>query len=160
MLLKRFEQKKYGDMTNGRLSPGVAKPYYNSEEEAAAAWSDVYRSLGVRKEYAAFVYSATIGGVRKYYIGRTYEGMGKHGMIRANVVIAFLYLYLIQTTKERLKRKAKISAFLHTHPKPPAGFTCRYHSAEDMFLLKLPRIVAVYVIPYENKEINRAQKGG
>lgn len=147
-----------GKIRGDNLYTGPSAKYYDSEYEAVKAWSEIYRNLGIRKEYAAFVYSARIGGAEKYYAGRTYSGMGKHGVIRANVVIPFIYLYLIQSIKELVARRGKIAAFLHTHPNPPSGFTCRHHSAEDLFLLKLPRINAVYVIPYENQDLNKAQK--
>lgn len=74
------------------------------------------------------------------------------------MVMPFIYLYTIESTKEWLKHKANIEAFVHTHPKPNAGFTYRSHSKEDLFLLKLPRINAVYVVPYENNELNRKPK--
>jgi hypothetical protein len=145
---RRVARKK----TSGKFIPQV----YPSEQEAVAAWSVRYRSKGVRKEYAAFIYCLRAGNTLQYYEGRTYTGMREHGLLRANAVIPFLLLYFFQSLAERIRRSASIAAYVHTHPKPPPGFTCRHHSAEDLFLLKLPRIKAVYVIPYENNEINLA----
>lgn len=146
------------DISDGNTVSRRNLYYYNSEHEAATAWSHIYRSRGIRREYAAFIYTAEVRGVKQYFTGKTHAGMEKHGIIRANVVIPFLFMYLIQSITERLKRNAKAAAFIHTHPAPPPGYTCRNHSSEDLFLLKLPGIQAVYVIPYENKEINRAVK--
>ncbi len=156
-MFQYYRRDKCVDTPNYKVSRAELS-YYDSEFEAASAWSDIFRSRGIRKEYAAFVYSTEMGGVTRYFTGKTHIGMGKHGIIRANVVIPFLYMYLVQSITERLKRKANIAAFIHTHPEPPQGYTCRNHSAEDLFLLKLPRIKAVYVIPYENKDINREIK--
>ncbi len=132
--------------------------YFNSEHDAATAWSEKYRKLSSKKEYASFVYAINIRGEKKYYIGRTYRGMGKCGIISPNVILPFLYQYFILLVIERLKQRASIAAFLHTHPKPPSGSTYKYHSAADLLLLKLPGIRAVYVIPYENKELSRVAK--
>ena len=149
--------KRYFTEIRNRFFRAPAE-HFGSEAEAAAAWSDKYRAPGVKKEYAAIVYAARIGGNVRYYTGRTYSGMGELGFIRANAVIPFLILYLFESLAQRLKRRAGIAAYLHTHPKPPPGYTSRFHSAADLFLLKLPGIKAVYVIPYENGEMNRAGK--
>lgn len=154
-MFKRYYNKK---IRSDYCEYGFSLRCFNSEYDAASAWSEKYRSLGIRREYAAFVYAVDIDGEVKYYTGHTYAGMGRHGIIRPNVVIPFLYLYLIQSAIERLKYKAGIAAFLHTHPKPPTGYTYKRHSAEDLFLLKLPGINAVYVIAFENNELSRAHK--
>ncbi len=148
------------DFSGDRLSGKDAQRYFDSEQAAVAAWSRIFRGLSARVEYAALIYAANIGGDIKYYAGRTYAGMGNHGRIRANVVIPFLYMFFLQAIFERIKRGASVVAFTHTHPRPRTGYTCRSHSREDLFLLKFRRIKAVYVIPYENTEINRAEKSG
>lgn len=128
---------------------------FPSESEAVGAWCSEYRYLSEKIEYAAMIYSAFQDKNKIYYTGRTYAGMGKFGFIRPNVVIPFIYIYTIQSLIQRILHKAFRESFIHTHPKPNAGYTYRYHSKEDMFLLRLPGIKAVYVIPYENNEINK-----
>lgn len=134
-----------------------AKKYrtYGSELSAAAAWSAEYRIRSEKNEFGALIYSVPSDGGKKYYAGRTFAGMGKIGMIRPNVVIPFVFVYIVEAFIERIRRKSSTEAFIHTHPKPDAGYTYRYHSKEDMFLLRLPGIKGVYVIPYENDAINR-----
>lgn len=129
---------------------------YPDEYSAAKDWARAYRRLGEKREFAAFIYSAVIGGAKEYYCGRTYPGMEGIGPIRANVVLPFIRLYLIENLLERLLRGAVPEAFIHTHPKPPSGFTMRQHSSEDLALLRLPGIKSVYVVPFENDELNRA----
>jgi hypothetical protein len=131
---------------------------FASESEAAAAWSLMYRKRSSRKEYAAFIYRTENGSSAGFFIGRTLAGMGQHGILRANVFFPFLFLYMLQAVSERAKHNAKIAAFIHTHPKPAPGYTNSFHSAEDLFLLKLPGICAVYVIPHENQEIIRVER--
>ncbi len=128
---------------------------FASEAEAVNTWSFKYRYLSEKIEFAALIYSAFKDGKKIYYTGRTYAGMGKLGFIRPNVVIPFIYIYTIQSLIQRILHKAFKESFIHTHPKPNPGYTYRHHSKEDMFLLRLPGIKAVYVIPYENNEINR-----
>ncbi len=88
-------------------------------------------------------------------MGSTYPGMGPKGVIRANVIIPFVNLYLFERLLLWLRFRAKTEAFIHTHPEPQSGYTMRQHSREDLALLKLPGIKAVYVIPFENGEVNR-----
>jgi hypothetical protein len=154
----RDKKKKRKKISQGSVSTGFSTQYFDSETAAATAWSESYRGRSIQKEYAAFIYVTAIGGEQSYYSGRTLSGMRRHGIVRANVVIPFFILYFIQSVIERLKRKAKIAAFVHTHPKPALGYTSSFLSGEDRLLLKLPRIIAVYVIPYENQEMIRAHQ--
>lgn len=128
---------------------------YLSESEAASAWAEKYRSSGVRTEYAALIYSRSVMGTKRYYFGRTCRGMRAFGPIRANAVFPFLFLYTMESVKERFINNSRVAAYIHTHPKPPVGFTCALHSKEDLWLLKLPAIRAVYVVPYENRAVIR-----
>lgn len=157
-MFRCFKSDLSADSAKDITASGRNLCFYDSEHAAASAWSHTFRSRGIRREYAAFIYSTEAGGAKQYFSGKAHAGMGEHGIIRANVVIPFLYMYFVQSSIERLKRKAKIAAFIHTHPAPQPGYTCRNHSSEDLFLLKLPGIQAVYVIPYENKELNIAVK--
>lgn len=129
--------------------------FYFDELKAVFQWSHRYRPCSEKHEYAAMVYSVSVYGDQVFYLGKTFRGMAGHGLISPNVVIPFLYLFAVEALKERLKYKAKVVAFVHTHPKPPLGFTVRFHSAADRWLLRLPTLRAVYVIPFENNEINR-----
>ncbi len=131
---------------------------YASKKECISAWSNLYRKMGVRIEYATFVYTSVNKGSKTFFTGNTYKGMRSRGPIRANVVFAFLFMYIFESFFYRIFFGAKISSFVHTHPQPRPGYTSAKHSPEDLFLLNLPRINAVYVIPYENNDINRASR--
>lgn len=135
------------------MHPG--KDVYRSETDAVKGWSERYRVKSEKVEHGAFVYTAIKKGERIYYTGKTYAGMGSFWFIRPNVVIPFIFMYVFQSLMQLLLYRAHLSSFIHTHPKPDKGYTYRYHSKEDLFLLRLPAIKAVYVIPYENNEINR-----
>jgi|GEM_PF-1812809 len=130
--------------------------FAQGEFEAAVKWSDRYRILSARREYAAMIYSVAAGEKRIFYCGRTIRGMGRLGVLRPNVVLPFLYLYFIEAPAKAVAEKSRLEAFIHTHPDPGAGMTDRRHSAEDLWLLCLKRIGSVYVVPYENDAINRA----
>lgn len=133
---------------------------FQSESEAVAVWCSEYRRMSQKAEHAAMVYSTFRDGKKVYYTGRTYRGTGGFGFIRPNVVLPFVFMYLFQSVIQRLLHKARMESFVHTHPMPGKGFTYRYHSKEDMFLLRLPGIHAVYVVPYENDEISRQPAAG
>ncbi len=126
--------------------------------ELTVDWADRFRKLSEKKEYAAFVYSMEVEGEKKYYIGRTYSGFGRNGPIQPNVIIPFIYFYVIESIFEWLKNRAKIECFIHTHPKPKEGFTNRHFSPVDLKLLELRRMKSVCVVPYENNEINTINK--
>ncbi|GEM_PF-6471516 len=128
---------------------------YFDELKTVFQWGNRYRPRSEKFEYAALVYSVSVYGDQVFYLGKTFRGMAGHGLISPNVVIPFIYLFTVEALKERLKYQAKVAAFVHTHPKPPPGFTTRFHSKADRWLLRLPTLRAVYVIPYENEEINR-----
>ncbi len=131
------------------------KSLFSSDNEAAQFWGEQNRPLSEVKERMAFIYAVPGEGARTYYLGRTYTGMGKCGPFRPNVVIPFMYLYMTETLQEWLRLRSRPVALVHTHPRPSPGMTCRHHSREDRMLLKLPGIHAVYVVPYENDEVNR-----
>jgi hypothetical protein len=103
----------------------------------------------------AFLYSISSGGDRLYFTGRTYRGMKKRGPIHPNVILPFLFLYFFQATHYWLTSGARIEAFLHTHPQPDPGYTYDHFSRVDRWLLFLPMIRAVYLIPYENERTHR-----
>lgn len=131
------------------------KPLFSSEDEAAYTWSDKYRALSEVKEHVALIYAMSVNGAPGFYLGRTYRGMGEYGPFRPNVALPFIYLYIVETMKERIVLRSKPVAIIHSHPRPAHGMTCRHHSWEDHQLLKLPGIDAVYVVPFENNEVNR-----
>lgn len=125
------------------------------ELKTVVQWGRRYRPVSETHEHAALIYCAKAYGDRYYYIGKTYRGMAQGRWISPNVVLPFLYLFLWEAWKERLLNRATVAAFAHTHPKPDPGFTYRFHSKIDRWLLKLPKLNAVYVVPFENDEINR-----
>jgi hypothetical protein len=129
--------------------------HFEEEYQSAVTWGEQYRKMSKIYEYGAFIYSRIIDGQKVYYWGRTLRGMGWKKFHRPNVVLPFLYLYLFESIRELLTSKALVEAFIHTHPEPQKGYSCKEHSREDIWLLKLPRIKAVYVVPFENNEINR-----
>jgi hypothetical protein len=157
-MFRKNDKGVRADCRDQEPSGGKNLRLFDSEHGAAAVWADMFRGRSAIVEYAAFVYSLRVGGEKKYYTGRTHVGMGSHGRIRANVVIPFIYMYLFQSVIELIKRGARIEAFIHSHPQPGPGYTCRNHSPEDLLLLKLPGIKTVYVIPFENTEINAAAR--
>jgi hypothetical protein len=128
---------------------------YFDELKTAVQWGRRYRPVSETHEHAALIYCAKAYGDRFYYIGKTYKGMAQHRWISPNVVLPFLYLFLCEAWKERLLNQATVAAFVHTHPKPDPGFTYRFHSRIDRWLLRMPKLNAVYVVPFENDEINR-----
>ncbi len=134
---------------------GPLGPLFSSEREAAEAWSARYRELSEKKEHVALIYSAAKTEGKGYALGRTFPGAGRWGPFRPNVVIPFIYLYCVEALKVWLLYRYTVVAVIHTHPRPPEGMTYRHHSPEDLLLLKLPGIAAVYVVPYENTEVNR-----
>ncbi len=129
-----------------------------SAQETAKEWAVLYRPLSETHEMGALLYSRSVGGGRVYYCGRTYRGMRKRGPLQPNVILPFLYLYLIEAIHQWLGYGAQIEAFLHTHPKPDPGFTYSHPSQADRWLLLLPMLKTVYIIPWENQELLRISK--
>ena len=127
------------------------KRNYSLLIDAVKAWADAYRPMSEYYEYAVFVYRKKNSG--EFYLGRTLKGMKDIRKLRANVVMAFIFLYLTESLKEFLVSRSSVEAFIHTHPKPDAGYTNKSFSKEDLFTLKMRRIKAIYLVPYENKEI-------
>lgn len=123
-------------------------------EPVLTAWADAYRALSRRVEYGAFLYRSCAGPVT-YRTGRTLRGFGRIGPVQAHVVLPFLYFYLLEAPWFRLSEGWIPEGLVHTHPAPPPGMTSRFHSATDRWLTRLPRVPAVYVVPYENREIRR-----
>ncbi len=126
---------------------------YGSEEAAAAAWGAQNRPLSEVRERMAFIYAMPADRGSGYYLGRTGTGMGRWGPLRPNVALPFVGLYLFETLTQRLLRRAKPTAWVHSHPRPPQGASYRQPSREDRLLLKLPGIHAVYVVPYETDQV-------
>ncbi len=129
----------------------LQKRNYSLLIDAVKAWADVYRPLSEFYEYAVFVYRKKNNG--DLYLGRTIKGMKDIKKLRANVVMAFIFLYLIESLKEFLISRSSVEAFIHTHPEPDDGYTNKNFSKEDLFTLKMRRIKAIYLVPFENKEI-------
>lgn len=128
---------------------------FSSDSEAAAAWGEENRPYSEVKERMAFIYALPVSGGSGFYLGRTRVGMGLWGPIRPNVAVPLVYLYLLETLSEWLLRRAVPVAVVHSHPRPPRGHTYGHHSREDLQLLRLPGIHAVFVVPYENREVLR-----
>lgn len=130
-----------------------------SLEAVLAAWADSYRTLSHRVEYGAFLYRSGADPA-SYRTGRTLRGCGRIGPVQAHVVLPFLYFYCIEAPWLRLTKGCTPEGLVHTHPAPPPGMTGRFHSAADRWLTRLPRVPAVYVVPYENTEIRRYPEPG
>lgn len=126
---------------------------FTSAHETAENWASLYRPLSETHEMAAILYSRAAGGRKIYYYGRTYRGMRKRPPIQPNVILPFLYLYLVEATRHWLRYGAQIEAFLHTHPKPDSRFSYNHPSKADRWLLLLPMLKTVYIIPWENQEL-------
>ncbi|MDP3387279.1 MAG: hypothetical protein Q8S24_08595 [Eubacteriales bacterium] len=123
-------------------------------QKLIADWAKRFRGLSEKKEYAAFIYSIDKGGIKRYYMGHTYSGFGRNKPFKPNVIIPFIYFYAIESILEWFKRGSKVECFIHTHPKPDAGFTYRHFSSVDSKLLRLGRIRSVCLVPFENNDIN------
>ncbi len=124
------------------------------KQKLIKAWAYQYRQMSETKEHAAFIYSNEEEGVKKYYVGHTYAGFSKNGPFQPNVIIPFVYFYIVESIIEWFRKRAEVECFIHTHPKPEKGFTNRQFSNVDMKLLHLKRIKLVCVVPFENNEIN------
>ncbi len=137
------------DRKVGELPKGYT--WYDSEREAIDAWSRTYRSQSEEYEHCTFIFCYLDDNFEHHYTyGKT--GVGSLAIpqlgIRANVIGSFLSGYLFESVSE-----SSIVGFVHTHPNPPKGYTSSFASEEDLFLLNLPRIDFVVVVPYENEKI-------
>jgi len=131
---------------------------FTSLEDAIHDWAKQYRPLSIDYEHGAMIYRRESTEVTTYRIGKTIRGTKGSKITRPNVVLAFLYFYGIESIFRWILHRDVIAAFIHTHPRPPLGFSYRRHSKEDLGLLKLKRIKEVIVVPYENQEMNREVK--
>ena len=129
--------------------------WFESLEEAIQAWADIYRTQSELFEHCTFIHTFYDCKEKKHYY--TYGEMEKGSLgnellsIRPNVVIPFIRGYFTNITY------CSMVAFVHTHPKPPEGYTCAAASDEDLFLLHLPGIKYVVVVLYENNSIDYYQ---
>lgn len=131
---------------------------FTSLGEAIKDWAIRYRHLSIDYEHGAMIYRRESKEVTTYHIGKTIRGTKGSKVFRPNVVLAFLYFYGIESVFRWILHRDDIAAFIHTHPRPPLGYSYRRHSKEDLGLLKLKRIREVIVVPYENLEVNREAK--
>lgn len=131
---------------------------FTSLEVAINDWAIRYRPLSIDYEHGAMIYRRESTEGTTYHIGKTIRGTKGSKVFRPNVVFAFLYFYGIESIFRWILHRDHIAAFIHTHPRPPEGYSFRRHSKEDIGLLKLKRIKEVIVVPYENLEVNREVK--
>lgn len=131
---------------------------FTSLEEAVHEWAKHYRPISIDYEHGAMIYRRESAAFTTYRIGKTIRGTKGSRFSRPNVVLAFLYFYGIESMARWIVHRDQIAAFIHTHPRPPEGYSYRRHSKEDLGLLRLKRIKEVIVVPYENLEVNREIK--
>ncbi|MCL2106604.1 MAG: DUF4329 domain-containing protein [Oscillospiraceae bacterium] len=113
-----------------------------SAEEAVLAWREEYLPRSETYEHGAFVYRRADGS---YTVGRTYRGG------RDSVVSALLRGFFADPLA-RLIGSYELVAFTHTHPDCPEGLHNDAPSVADVFLLRLPGIDEVYLVPYKRCE--------
>ena len=130
-------------------SSAADKKEYTSISAAAKAWAKDNKNKRKNKELGSFIYKKTNEKNNKttYKIGRTYSG-GKNNVIRG-----FVVGYLGRTASDFFSSNVETVAFIHSHPKEIDN---RYHndfpSEVDEWLLNLPGIDEVYVVPWEHCE--------
>ena len=114
---------------------------YGTIDEAVQEWKDENKPLCRDRELGAFIYIKADAAIGKkiYILGRTDKGM------RNNIMLGFAAGYICGA----FARKVKMAGFIHTHPDPGAGRHNDFPSKTDLFLLKLPGISEVYIVPWE-----------
>ena len=119
---------------------------YDSIYEATLAWKDENKPECRDRERGAFIYMKTdrLTQAKAYIIGRTYQG------VSGNVIAGFIAGYLSGVFSGFFSRSVKIVGFIHTHPAPKPGMHNDFPSNADLFLLKLPGIDEVYVVPWKH----------
>jgi len=119
---------------------------YDSALDAVGGWALAYRPLSRDREYGALLYEINVDGGKIFSFSKTYKGMNQWWFIRANTLWPLLRTYFWPSF---LRYGGKAIAWVHSHPDCQPGYHNDFPSKEDLFLLKLPRIHEVYVVPYK-----------
>ena len=118
---------------------------FDTEEEAVEAWAALYRGKSEYEEKCAILYKITTkSGDVRYTYGRTFDGY------RTNTIPGFIMGYTGGGISSLVSSKKEMIGFIHSHPKPKKGKHNDFPSDADLFLLKLPGISEVYIVPYSN----------
>ena len=114
---------------------------FENIDEALRAWKDVNKPLCKDREWGAFVCEKVDAAIQKkiYITGRTYKGT------RNNVILGFVAGYICGA----FFKNAKLAGFIHTHPEPKPGRHNDFPSKTDLFLLNLPGMHEIYVVPWK-----------
>ena len=116
---------------------------YDTPDEAAIAWKNEYQSQSQDKEYSAILYLKEVDGVTKYYYGRTYEGYSN------NCIPGLFYGYTTGLIENIFSSRQTVG-FIHSHPQPPVGYYNDFFSKPDFWVINLPGIDYMYLVPYTN----------
>ncbi|WP_242978351.1 hypothetical protein [Hydrogeniiclostridium mannosilyticum] len=117
---------------------------YRSLEEATTDWANKYRTKSKEREYGAILYKSKNAKTNtvSYSYGITYKGFEN------NTIPGFIVGYITGRFKVTLDPNIEMVGFIHTHPQSEKGYHNDYPSDPDLFLLNLPGINEVYVVPY------------
>lgn len=115
-----------------------------SESDAVTDWANNYRSDSQYREKGAILYKTTDRetGTTTYSYGRTYQGFS------SNTIPGFIIGYVSGGISSLFDPNKEMIGFIHSHPAAPARKHSDFPSDPDLFLLKLPGISEVYVVPY------------
>lgn len=120
--------------------PLASYQWYENMDALMNTWANENLPLARDTERCASIYKRVFADGKEYYtVGATKQGQ------KDNVILPFIYQYLF----ENVPQSSRVG-FTHTHPQPPQGYRSDFASQPDLFLLKLPGIDVVYVVPYEN----------
>ena len=127
-------------------SERIGRACYNSAIGAVGGWALENRIRSRDREYGALLYEIKVADGTVFSFSKTYKGMKPWWFIRANTLWPLLRTYFWPSF---LRYGGKAIAWIHSHPDCQAGYHNDYPSKEDLFLLRLPRIHEVYVVPYK-----------
>ena len=131
-------------VTVAQSKPAI-KTEYDSIEEATEAWKDEHKKESQKKERGAFIYKKTDKKTKKttYTTGRTYIG-GENNVIRGFIV------GYVSGGISSLFSSEEMVGFIHSHPQIlEEGWHNDFPSDPDLFLLNLPGIDEVYIVPWD-----------
>ena len=118
---------------------------YDSMGEAVRTWAREHKPMCRDRERGVFIFVKTDRLTRKktYVTGRTFKGT------RNNVIPGFIVGYLYGFISGLFPGRGKPACFAHTHPEPGTDKHNDFPSKADLFLLKLPMINEVYIVPWK-----------
>ncbi|PWL93868.1 MAG: hypothetical protein DBY08_04205 [Clostridiales bacterium] len=133
------------DVVSGIINNGPSSKKFDTMDEAATDWSKKYKPKSETREKGAIIYKITgKDNKTQYTYGRTYNGYN------SNVISGFVMGYTTGLGESAISPRKEMVAFVHSHPKPESEYLHDdFPSKADLFLLNLPGIEEVYVVPYK-----------